>query len=60
MRLAFSYTDFVTLFDTPNTPMTWNVHGKYMVAVRGGQRIKIPTVAQIEAVIEDKEIFDEI
>jgi hypothetical protein len=60
IRLAFSYTDFVTLFDLPNTPLTWNIHGKYMVAVKGGSRVKIPTVAQIDAVIEAKQIFDEI
>lgn len=60
MRLAFSYTDFVSLFDTPNTPMTWNMDGKYMVTVHGGKRIKIPTVAQIQAVKEAKQIFDEI
>jgi hypothetical protein len=60
VRLAFSYTDFVSLFDLPNTPMTWGVHGKWLVAIKGGSRIKIPTAAQIAAVIEAKQIFDEI
>ena len=60
VRLAFTYTDFVSLFDLANTPMVWNVHGKWLVAVKGGSRIKIPTAAQIAAVIEAKQIFDEI
>lgn len=60
VRLALSYSDFVSLFDMPNTPMTWKDHGKYIVAVHGGKRIKIPTVAQIDQVFENKEIFDEI
>lgn len=60
VRLTFSYSDFVSLFDTPNTPLVWGTHGKYLVAVHGGKRIKIPTVAQIDAVFEAKQIFDEI
>lgn len=60
VRLAFSYTDFISLFDMPNTPFTWNTHGKYMVAVHGGKRMKIPTVTQIDNIIEAKKIFDEI
>lgn len=60
VRLTFSYTDFVSLFDSRNSPLTWNVHGKYMVAVHGGKRIKIPSVANIDAVLEAKKIYDEI
>jgi hypothetical protein len=60
VRLAFSYHDFISFFDTANTPMVWSTHGKYMVAVHGGKRIKIPSVAQIDAIIEAKKIFDEI
>jgi hypothetical protein len=60
VRLAFSYHDFISLFDTHNTPLVWGLHGKYLVAVHGGKRLKIPTIAQIDAVIEAKKIFDEI
>jgi hypothetical protein len=60
VRLALSYTDFVSLFDQPHTPLTFNTHGKYLIAVHGGKRIKIPTVAQIASILEAKQIFDEI
>jgi LAGLIDADG DNA endonuclease family len=60
IRLAYSYTDFVSLFDASNTPLVWNIHGKYLCAVLGGKRIKIPTIAQISALLEAKQIFDEI
>ena len=60
MRAAFSYSHFVNLFDLPNTPFTWIVHGKYLVANYGGMRIKIPTIAQIAALNEGKQIFEEV
>jgi hypothetical protein len=60
VRAAYSFTDFITLFDTPNTPFTWPVHGKYLVAVYGGKRLKIPTIAQIASLVEAKQIFDEV
>ena len=60
VRCAMSYTHFVTLFDLPNTPFTYPVHGKYLIANLGGMRIRIPTIAQIDALVEAKEIFDEI
>jgi len=60
VRAAYSYTDFVSLFDAANTPFTWNEHGKYLVAVHGGKRIKIPTISQIDSLVEAKRIFDEI
>jgi hypothetical protein len=60
VRAAMSYTHFVNLFDLPNTPFTWPVHGKYLCAVYGGMRIKIPTIAQISNLVEAKKLFDEI
>lgn len=60
VRAAHSYTHFVSLFDMANTPFTWNVHGKYLVANYGGMRIKIPTIAQVATLVESKRIFDEI
>lgn len=60
VRTAFSYTHFVSLFDMTNTPFTWPIHGKYLVANFGGMRIKIPTIAQIANLVEGKQIFDEV
>jgi hypothetical protein len=60
VRTAYSYTHFVSLFDMRNTPFTWPVHGKYLVANYGGMRIKIPTIAQIANLVEGKQIFDEV
>jgi len=60
VRAAYSYTHFVNLFDMPNTPFTWKVHGKYLCAVYGGMRLKIPTIAQLSALVEAKQIFDEV
>jgi hypothetical protein len=60
VRLRLSYTQFVSLFDLPNSPFTWPVHGKYLVAVLGGSRLKIPTLGQIAQIMEAKQIFDEI
>lgn len=60
IRALYSYTDFVTLFDLPNTPFAFPTHGKWLSAVMGGKRIKIPTIAQIAAAVEAKQIFDEV
>jgi len=60
VRAAYSYTHFVSLFDMPNTPFTWPVHGKYLCANYGGMRFKIPTIAQLAALVEAKQIFDEV
>jgi len=60
VRAALSYSHFVNLFDLPNTPFTWPTHGKYLCAVYGGMRIKIPTIAQIAGLVEAKQIFDEV
>jgi hypothetical protein len=60
VRSCYSYTEFVSLFDMENTPFTWPVHGKYLVANYGGRRMKIPTIAQISELVEKKQIFDEV
>jgi hypothetical protein len=57
---TYSYGDFISLFDMPNTPFTFNVHGKYLIAVWGGKRLKIPTLAQVAEILENKKIFDAI
>ncbi len=58
-RLQHSYSDILNLLDLPGTPFTWE-QVKWLIATHGGKRIKIPTIAQLAKLREDKEIFDEI
>ncbi len=58
-RLQQSYSDISNLLDMPGTPFNWD-QIKWLIATHGGKRIKIPTMAQLAKLREDKEIFDEI
>lgn len=58
-RLRESYSDLCNFLDMPNTPMNWE-HVKWIMATHGGKRIKIPTLAQMARLKQEKQIFDEI
>jgi hypothetical protein len=55
IRHAQSYTNFVDLYDFMSHDEI-----KRLIATHGGQRIKIPTIAQITKLKEDYQIFREI
>lgn len=54
-----SYEHFTSLFSHDNTPLNFE-HAKYICAVYGGMRLKIPTLAQMAKVKEDYAIFKAI
>jgi hypothetical protein len=55
VRHALSYTNFVELYQFMS-----HAQIKRLIAVMGGQRIKIPTVAQIAKLKDDYETFEEV
>jgi hypothetical protein len=55
LRHALSYTNFVELYQfMPHSQI------KKLIAVMGGQRIKIPTIAQITRLKDDYETFETV
>ena len=58
-RARNSYEQIVDLLDNEHTPFTFG-HIKYLCAVFGGSRLKIPTLAQIEKTRKDHLMFEEI
>ena len=55
LRHALSYTNFIDLYDFMS-----HAEIKRLIATKGGQRIKIPTIAQLIKSKEDYEIFEEV
>lgn len=55
IRHAFSFTNFVELYQFMSHDQV-----KRLIAVMGGQRIKIPTIAQIAKLKEDHETFEAV
>lgn len=55
LRHALSYTNFVDMYDYMTHDQI-----KHLIATRGGQRIKIPTIAQLTKLKEDYQMFEEV
>lgn len=55
VRHCYSYTNFVDLLDYMSSSELMR-----LIAVKGGQRIKIPTMAQIKKLKDDYHVFEDI